>query len=136
MEEKFAGLVVKADDEVVAKVTNLTSPNLTISEAEITGAEDVVEGGDILQQKFAAIAVNETASVDGIVIIGDGGQSELKDAARKGATVEIEWVGPSGNGATLEGFFQSYQETRVTTDVAKFTSTFRVNKNTPIINGS
>jgi hypothetical protein len=135
-EEKFAGTSVKIDDVTIAKVTSLTTPNLTITESEITGAEDVASGGDILQQKYSSIAVGETANVEGIVITDDAGQSALKAAARTGATVDIEWTGPSGNGGTLEGFFTSYQENRVTTDVAKFSGGFRVNDNTEISAGS
>jgi hypothetical protein len=136
MEEKFAGFVVKVDDVTVAKVTSLTMNNLTISEADITGSEDVVNGGDILAQKFASLAVNEVANVEGIVWVGDAGQSDLKTAARQGATVEVSAVNAQGNGASLEGFFTGYQESRGTGDVAKFSSAFRVNENTPIVNGS
>lgn len=135
-EEKFAGLVAKIDDVVIAKITNLNSPNLTISEEDITGSEDVVDGGDILHQKFASIAVGETASLDGISIRGNSGQSAVREAARKGATVELQWVGASGNGYTLEGFFTSYQETASTAGTFKFTSGFRVNDSTEIVAGS
>ena len=135
-EEKFAGFVVSIDDVVVAKITSLTMNSLTISEADITGSEDVVSGGDILAQKFASIAVNETASVEGIVWVGDAGQSDLKTAAKAGVEVELSAVSAAGNGGSLEGFFTSYQESRGTGDVAKFTAAFRVNENTPIVSGS
>jgi len=135
-EEKFAGFVVKIDDEVVAKVTSLTMNDLTITEAEVTGSEDVVEGGDILGQKFAPIAVGETASVEGIVWKGNSGQSELKQAARQGSEVELSAVNSEGNGVELMGFFTAYQEPRSTGDVAKFTTSFRVNSNNPVESGS
>jgi hypothetical protein len=134
--EKFAGLVAKIDDVVIAKITSVSSPNLSISTADITGSEDVASGGDILTQQLASIMVGETASLEGIVIIGDSGQSDLYDAAKTGATVELSWVGASGNGASLEGIFTSYSETRGTGDVAKFTSAFHVNENTAIVAGS
>lgn len=135
-EEKFAGFVVKVDDVTVAKVTSLTMNNLTISEEDITGSEDVVSGGDILAKKFAAIAVDETANIDGIVWVGDAGQSALKTAAKQGAVAEVSAVNAQGNGASLEGHFTSYQESRGTGGVAKFSSAFRVNENTPIVAGS
>jgi len=134
--EKFAGTVVKVENEVVAKVTSLTTPNLTISTADITGSEDILPGGEILAQKFASIAASEVASIEGIVIIGDTGQSELQLAARMGNDVDIEWVGPSGYGALMTGIVTGYQETRGTGDVAKFTASFQVNENTPITPGS
>lgn len=134
--EKFAGLVVKVDDVVIAKITGLTSPNLNISTADITGSEDVASGGDILQQQLASIMVGETANIEGVVIIGDSGQSDLYSAAKTGATVELEWTGASGNGATLEGIVTSYSETRGSGDVAKFSGAFHVNENTAIAAGS
>ena len=135
-EEKFAGFVVKVDDVTVAKITSITMNNLTISESDITGSEDVVPGGDILAQKFASIAVNETANVEGIVWVGDAGQSDLKTAAKQGAEVELSAVNAHGNGHALTGFFTSYQESRGTGDVAKFTAAFRANENEAIVNGS
>ena len=134
--EKFAGTVVSIDDEVVAKVTGITTPNLSISESDITGSEDVASGGDILQQQFASIGVSEVATVEGVVMTDDAGQSDLQDAANQGATVEIEHLRPNGSGSTLSGFFTSYQQTRGTGDVAKWTASFRVNSNTPVVAGS
>ena len=134
--EKFAGLVGSVDGVVIAKITGLTSPNLTISTADITGSEDVASGGDILTQQLASIQVSEVASIEGVVMIGDSGQSGFYDAAKIGATVDLEWVGPSGNGATLEGIITGYQESRGTGDVAKFSGSFHVNENTPIVAGS
>ena len=134
--EKFAGAVVKIEDEVVAKVTSFTTPNLTISTADITGSEDILVGGEILAQKFASIAASEVASMEGIVIRGNAGQSELQQAARMGNDVDIEWVGPNGYGNIMTGIVTGYQESRGTGDVAKFTASFQVNENTAITPGS
>ena len=130
-EVKFAGTIIEVDDEVVAKVTAF-SRNISVSEVEVTGAEDVIPGTDVLQQQFVAIAVGETASIEGIAIESqatgaDTGQSELKDAAESGTVVELKHTRNTGYGLKLTGFFTSYSETGSTTDVYKFSGAFRVN---------
>lgn len=135
-EVKFAGTIIRAEQEVVAKVTSFAR-SLTISEEDVTGAEDVIAGSDVLSQDFAAIAVGETATIEGIsmedVEGADSGQSELKDAAEKGDVIEIEHVRNTGHGKKLTGFFTSYEETGSTTAVYRFRGTFRVKSTEDIV---
>ena len=130
-EVKFAGTVVKIDDVVVAKITSFNR-SLSISEDEVTGSEDTVEGKDVLRQKFASISVGETASLEGVAISGDAGQSALSDAAEGGETVELDHIRRDGKGYSLAGFFTSYEESGDTSGVYRFSGSFRVNSKTEI----
>jgi len=139
-EIKFANTVVEVNSQVVAKVTAFNR-NVSVSEENITGSEDVVSGQDVLQSVFASIAVEETASIEGIAIEDpssglDVGQSELRDAAETGATVTVAHTRSTGYGWTLTGFFTAYAETGSTAGVYKFTGTFRVNSKVEIVPGS
>ncbi len=138
-EVKFAGTIIEVEDEVVAKVTSFTR-SLSISEEDVTGAEDVIAGTDVLQQQFVSIAVGETASVEGVAIEDaggpDAGQSELKDAAEVGATVVLKQTRNTGYGKALTGFFTSYEETGSTSGVYRFSGTFRVNEKVDVVPGS
>lgn len=139
-EVKFAGTRISVDNEVVAKVTNFNR-SVSISEENITGSEDYIPGTDVLHERFTAIAVSETAAVEGITIEKspgglDDGQSELKDAAETGKIVTIRNVKSNGYGWVLTGFFTAYSEEGDTTKVYRFKSTFRVNAKTEIIPGS
>lgn len=132
-EIKFAGTVVKVDDVVVAKVTEFNT-STTVNEEEITGAEDVVSGGDIVQQQFTSVSVNETATVSGIAIEGDAGQSALADAARSGATVDMAHIKPNGTGRKLTGFFTAYSENGgLSGGIYNWSGTFRINAAEPIV---
>ena len=131
-EIRYAGTAITLDDVVVAKVTSF-SRSLTVAEENVTGAEDIVDGGDILEEKFVAISVGETAQMEGIAIAGDPGQSALKTAAETGAEVDIEHILPTGEGKTLTGFFTNYEERGSITEVYKFSGTFRVNSKADIV---
>lgn len=129
-EIKFAGTTVEIDDTPVAKVTAFNR-SLTIGEAEVTGSEDLVEGGDIVSQKFVSTQVGETATVEGIALAGDEGQSELYEAASTGATVALKHTRPDGSGVTLTGFFTAYNENGgLSGGVYTWSGTFRVNGKT------
>lgn len=138
-EVKFANTVIEIDSEVVAKITSF-SRSVSISEEDVTGAEDVMPGSDILHQQFISIAMGETASVAGIAIEDDNGpdagQSALREAAETGAIVTLKHTRNTGYGEILTGFFTSYEESGSTSGVYKFTGTFRVNSRTPIVPGS
>lgn len=139
-EVKFAGTICSIDSEVVAKVTNFNR-TVSVSEENITGSEDYVPGTDVLHERFTAISINETASVEGITIEEspaglDDGQSELKDAVESGKIVTMRNVKSNGYGWVLTGFFTNYTEEADTTKVWKFKSTFRVNSKTEITPGS
>ncbi|HQD87002.1 MAG TPA: hypothetical protein PK822_08870 [Bacillota bacterium] len=130
---KFAGTTVEIDTTPVAKVTAFNRA-LTIGEAEVTGSEDLVEGGDIVAQKFVSTQVGETATVEGIALPGDAGQSELYEAASTGATVALKHTRPDGSGVTLTGFFTAYNENGgLSGGVYTWSGTFRVNGKTPIV---
>jgi hypothetical protein len=139
-EVKFAGTMCSIDSEVVAKVTNFNR-TVSVSEENVTGSEDYIPGTDVLHERFTAIAVNETASVEGITIEEspaglDDGQSELKDAAESGKIVTMRNVKNNGYGWNLTGFFNNYTEEADTTKVYRFKATFRVNGKTEITPGS
>jgi len=139
-EVKFAGSVVMVDGEIVAKITGFNK-NSSISEEDVTAAQNVIPGTDVLHSEFVSIMVSETANVEGIVIeeaVGgmDDGQSELKNAADTGKTVILRQTRNTGYGYTLSGFFTSYEESGDVSGVYKFKSTFRINTKTEIVPGS
>ncbi len=138
-EVKFAGTIIEVQDEVVAKVTSF-SRSLDIAEEDVTGAEDVIAGTDVLQLQFAAISVGETVDLEGIAIEDasgpDAGQSELKDAAESGAEVVMKHTRNTGYGKQYTGFFTSYEENGDTSGVYRFSGSFRVNEKEDITPGS
>lgn len=139
-EVKFAETVIEVQSEVVAKVTSFNR-SVSISEEDVTGAEDVIAGSDILHSQFVSIAKGETAAVAGIAVESavsglDSGQSELKDAAEAGEVVTITHTKANGYGSTLTGFFTSYEETGAIGSVYKWSGNFRVNTNVPVVPGS
>lgn len=138
-EVKFAGTVIEIANEVVAKVTAFNRA-LSISEDDVTGAEDVIVGTDVLQQQFVPIAVGETADIEGVAIessgVLDAGQSELKNAAECGDIVSLRHVKNTGSGVLLTGFFTAYNETGSTSGVYRFSGTFRVNSKVAVTPGS
>ena len=138
-EVKFAGTVIEVDDVVVAKVTSF-SREVSISEDDVTGAEDVVAGTDVLHQQFVSIAVSETAEIEGVAIEGptgpDIGQSDLRTAAESGDEVVLKQTKNTGYGVSLTGFFTSYSEEGTTSGVYRFTGSFRVNSKVDIVPGS
>jgi len=138
-EVKFGNTIIEIDDVVVAKVTSF-GRTVSISEEDITGAEDVVEGVDVLHLVFTAIAVGETASLEGIAMESDTGldvgQSDLRDAAESGTEVVLRHTRNTGYGHAFTGFFTSYGETGSTTGVYRFTGAFRINSKVEITPGS
>lgn len=139
-EVKFAGTTVLVEGLILAKVTAFNN-DTSISEEDVTAAENVIPGTDVLHGEFTPIAVNETAAIEGITIETslagrDVGQSELKDAAEKGKIITIRRVRNTGYGEILNGFFTAYNETGDVSGVYKFKSTFRVNSKTEIVPGS
>jgi hypothetical protein len=136
----FGNTIVTVESEVVAKVTAFNK-QASISEEDVTGAEDVVAGSNVLSQKFVSIAVGRTANVEGIVIESaasgrDDGQSELEAAASSGSEVTLRHTRNTGYGTALTGFFTSYEESGDTSGVYKFKGAFRVNTKTDIVPGS
>jgi len=127
-ERRFAGTVIKVNDKVLAKVTSF-SRSKDFNEADVTGAEDLTEGGQILQQKFISVSVGETVTLEGIAISEDEGQSELADVADRGVEAVLEQTGPDGYGYKMTGYFTSYEESgSISEGVYTFSATFRVNE--------
>lgn len=126
-EIKFGGTVVKVGTpaETVAKITSFEH-SIEVSEDEITGSEDINDE-DVLEQTFAAIAVSRTASLEGIALSTDAGQSALAAAAEAGEEVVLVHERPDGTDRSLTGYFTSYNETGSMTEVYKFSGDFRVN---------
>ena len=132
-EQKFAGTIVTVDTATVGKVTAFNRA-ITVGEAEVTGSEDLVAGGDIVQQQFVSTQVGETATVEGVSLQGDEGQSELYEAASSGATVALKQTKADGSGVTLSGFFTAYAENGgLSAGIYTWSGTFRVNEKTPIV---
>lgn len=125
-EIKFACTEIMINSEIVAKVTSFRR-SLSIDEEDITGAEDAMAGCEILHKEFAAVAIDETASIEGIAISADTGQSELADAAEAGETVTLTHTKPDGTGWVMSGYFTSYEETGSTSSIYRFSADFRVN---------
>lgn len=140
-EIKFAGTIVSiGDDALTAKpVGKVTAFNraVTIGEADVTGSEDLVEGGDVVRDTFVSIRVGETATAEGIALASDEGQSELKAAVDTGATVTLRHTYPDGSGQELTGFFTAYNENGgLSGGVYTWSGTFRINSKTPITAGA
>jgi hypothetical protein len=139
-EVKFGGTVVTVDSEVVSKVTAFNR-NVSVKEENITGSEDIIAGTDVLHEKFTAISVSETATIEGISIESaasgpDDGQSELKDAVDSGKIVNVISTRNTGYGWNLSGFFTSFEEGADTSGVYKFKGTFRINSKVEVTPGS
>lgn len=139
-EIKFAKTIVKVDGYVVAKVTSWTDTAET-SEENITGSEDYIAGTDVLREQYTSISVGQTAEMEGIAIEDpttgrDDGQSALKEAAKSGQIVELVKTNFNGFGYTYSGFFTSYEESASSSEVYKWTGSFRINGETEITPGS
>jgi hypothetical protein len=139
-EVKFGGTVVTVDSEVVSKVTAFNR-NVSVKEENITGSEDIIAGTNVLHEKFTAISVSETATIEGISIESatsgpDDGQSELKDAVDSGKIISVISTRNTGYGWNLSGFFTSFEEGADTSGVYKFKGTFRINSKVEVTPGS
>lgn len=139
-EVKFARTTISVDNEVVAKITSFTNA-VEVAEENITGSEDYVAGTDVLREQYTPISIGETVDIEGITIESaasgpNDGQSELKDAVNEGKEVVIRQVRITGYGNLFTGFFTSYEESASTSEVYKFSASFRVNSVTRIVPGS
>lgn len=139
-EVKFAGTQISVDNEVVAKVTSFNNA-LEVAEENITGSEDYIAGTDVLREKYTPISVGETVDIEGIAIESaaagpNDGQSELKAATKEGKEVVVKHLKNTGYGTLYTGFFTSYEESASTSEVYKFTGSFRVNSTEDIVPGS
>lgn len=140
MEVKFANTRVYVDNEFVSKVTSFKK-TASISEENVTGAEDYIPGTDVLGEQYASISVGQTAEVEGIAqetaASGpDDGQAEMRDVALTGQTCTVRRLKNTGYGEDLTGFFTNYEETGSTGEVYKWKATFRINAVTEITPGS
>lgn len=135
-EIKFAGTIVSVDATAVGKITAFNR-SVTVGETDVTGSEDLVEGGDIVRDTFVSIRVGETATCEGIALAGDAGQSALKTAAETGATVTLKHIYADGSGQEMEGFFTAYNENGgLSAGVYTWSGTFRINSKTPVTAGA
>jgi hypothetical protein len=130
---RFAGTTIKIDSVTVAKITSWGEDNST-AETDVTGAEDVVVGTEILQTKMEPTAISSTVNFAGIEVIGDTGQSDVEDAFGEGTEVVITRLYNDGSGYDYTGFLTSYNRTGSIGDaVYKFTSTFRINSKVAVV---
>ncbi|WP_054705374.1 hypothetical protein [Bacillus sp. JCM 19041] len=134
-EKKFAGTRVEVNEKVVAKLTSFTH-SLEVEEADVTGLGDTVDGGGVFRQKFIAASVGETVSMEGIALLEDDGQSELKRVSELGQNAVIKHTDAKGSGYALTGFFTAYEEEgSVSEGVYTFSGEFRVNTKETIREG-
>jgi hypothetical protein len=130
---RFAGTTIKIDSVTVAKITSWGEDNST-AETDVTGAEDVVVGTEILQTKMEPTAISSTVNFAGIEVIGDTGQSDVEDAFGEGTEVVITRLYNDGSGYDYTGFLTSYNRTgSIGVAVYKFTSTFRINSKVAVV---
>ncbi|TES53679.1 hypothetical protein E2L07_12300 [Halalkalibacterium halodurans] len=127
-EKRFAGTRIEVNGIVVAKITSFTH-SLEVEEADVTGLGDVDEGSSVFRQKFIASAIGETAAMEGVVLVDDAGQSELKRVAESGQDAVVKHTDENGNGYELTGFFTTYEEEgSISEGVYTFSGEFRVNE--------
>lgn len=132
-EKKFAGTRVEVNGRVVAKLTSFTH-SLEVEEADVTGLGDTVEGGGVFRQKFIAASVGETVAMEGIALLEDDGQTELKRVAELGQEAVIKHTDANGAGYALTGFFTTYEEEgSVSEGVYTFSGEFRVNTKQAVV---
>jgi len=123
---KFAGTYIEIDGEVVSKITSVSNSYST-SEEDITGSEDKNDINTLFQ-KFSAIAINTTFSIEGISMDDSEGQNRLKQVAQAGENTVLRCIRRTGHGMELHGFFTSYEESGSTSGVYRFSGTFRINR--------
>lgn len=140
-EIKFAGTIVSVGDEAltakpVGKITAFNR-SVTVGEADVTGSEDLAEGGDVVRDTFVSIRVGETATCEGIALAGNEGQSELKAAVETGATITLRHTYADGSGQALSGFFTAFNENGgLSAGIYTWSGTFRINSKTAIAKGA
>jgi len=123
-----AGLVVKIDDQVVAKIREINWTN-TIEKQDVSGSEDTEGTSPTKITRIKAIPISRevTGECSGIYIADDTGQSDFRTAAENGDTVDIEWTDQRGYGKTGTGFFESFNITGSLQNVYEFTGAFHIN---------
>lgn len=132
-EKKFVGTRVEVNGRVVAKLTSFTH-SLEVEEADVTGLGDTVDGGGVFRQKFIAASVGETVAMEGIALLEDDGQTELKRVAELGQEAVIKHTDANGAGYALTGFFTTYEEEgSVSEGVYTFSGEFRVNTKQAVV---
>jgi hypothetical protein len=126
-ERKFAGTIIKIDGVTIAKITDF-SFDRSIGETEVTGAEDVMLGSDILEQKYVATKISSTISFGGITYSSDAGQGDLEDAADQGTSIVIRRTYSDATGYDYTGVITSYKFGGSIGDgIYKFSGSMRVN---------
>lgn len=132
-ERKFAGTIIEIDGVVVAKISSFNQSANT-SEIETTGSEDVMPGSDILNAQFQAVKLDSTLSLEGIALIGDTGQDDLRAAADAATIVDLERIYQDGSGHVFTGYLTNFSESGSVQDgVYKFSCNFRVNSKVAIV---
>lgn len=127
---RVAGFRARHDGTVIARVTgfSLTSD---ISEEEVSGLNNTVGDPPIIQETYLAQSVGKTASINGVSILNDTGQSRVEDSADAGSEIVLEYRYDNGEGYDLTGFFTSHERTGDKGEISeKFSADFRVNDKT------
>jgi hypothetical protein len=132
----FAGTSIEIDGVVVAKITKFEKTTTITSEA-VTGSEDVVgtAPNKVQREKRKPVSVGETASIEGIYVTGDQGQSDLEDAAKNGDEIVVRQLKQDGQGRLMTGFLEEYKESGAMNGIYTFSSNFFINSETAV-NGS
>jgi hypothetical protein len=130
-ERRVAGFTISDGTNDVGRILGY-SLSTEVSEEEVAGLNDTVGDPPIISEQYIATSVGKTASLNGISIINDDGQSAVETAAETGDTMTLEYRYEDGSGYDLEGFFTSHEKTGEKPDTEKFSAEFRVNSKTEV----
>ena len=107
-EIQFANAVIEIDTVVCAKVTAVRK-SVSVSEVDVTGAEDV--SGVLVDEQYIAVAKGETLEIEGITIGAGAAEYEpgqlalitALESGDNGVVLKIEKA--TGYGSDYVGFF-------------------------------
>lgn len=128
----FANTTIEIDNKLVAKITSY-SRGVETGEENTSGSENYNIESYALKDLFSSLTVGETLDLEGIAIeVTSIGQSDLKDAASMGQSVNLIIINDYGTGYIFDGFFTSYEENGSTSEVYKFKGSFRINSKSDV----
>lgn len=130
--QKVAGFTAALGGDDIAVILGYELAT-EVSEEEVSGLEDTVGDPPIISEQYMAQSVGKTASINGISVVDDTGQSAVETAASTGAVVTLEYRYYDGSGYDLEGFFTNHTRTGDKGETTeKFSGSFRVNSKTDV----
>lgn len=133
----FAGASILVDTDTVGKVTSWEWA-VSIETESVSGSEDT-EGtapNQITRDKQKPVSVSKTASMEGIYIPADTGQTDLKAAAETGSEVDIKHEDQAGYGEDATGYLTNFTVTGSLGNVYTFSADFHANSDTAVTPGA